>query len=161
MKTNEQIQNECFNVVMMWAAGFGILMIALGLLLSGCTMVSNDRVFPKLTWYWSKEAKQQRAERAHSKPTINNPQSRWIFPVKDTGPYSIDTNLVNNAVKNNGTNILGIYLGMIALYNTGTNGEGGVGMFSATTGEMLRLISYDEFKAVYVDKTKPEYPASK
>lgn len=31
--------------------------------LCGCTMVSNNRVFPKLTWYWSKEAKQQRAER--------------------------------------------------------------------------------------------------
>ena len=28
--------------------------------LCGCTMITNDRVFPKLTWYWTDEAKQQR-----------------------------------------------------------------------------------------------------
>lgn len=28
---------------------------------SGCSVVSNDRVFPKLAWYWSYDAQQQRA----------------------------------------------------------------------------------------------------
>lgn len=34
---------------------------------TGCTFVSNDRVFPKLTWYWTAEAKQQRASNARHK----------------------------------------------------------------------------------------------
>jgi hypothetical protein len=33
------------------------------ILISGCTVVSNDRVFPKLAWYWSADAKEQRKER--------------------------------------------------------------------------------------------------
>jgi hypothetical protein len=28
-------------------------------LICGCTVVSTDRVFPKLTWYWTKEAQRQ------------------------------------------------------------------------------------------------------
>lgn len=48
------------------------LTIFLLLLLTGCTVVSNDRVFPKLTWYWSAEAKQQRAERAQYKKDFPN-----------------------------------------------------------------------------------------
>lgn len=36
------------------------------LLLAGCTVVSIDRVFPKVTWYWTKDAKYQRqSERQH------------------------------------------------------------------------------------------------
>ncbi len=27
---------------------------------NGCTVVSANRVFPKLDWYWSADAKQQR-----------------------------------------------------------------------------------------------------
>lgn len=30
------------------------------LMLTGCTMISNDRVFPKMAWYWTDEAKRQR-----------------------------------------------------------------------------------------------------
>jgi len=30
----------------------------------GCTVISYNRVFPKLTWYWSAEAKAQRAEQS-------------------------------------------------------------------------------------------------
>jgi hypothetical protein len=37
----------------------GVMLVAM---LSGCTMVSHDRVFPKFTWYWTKDAKAQRAE---------------------------------------------------------------------------------------------------
>jgi hypothetical protein len=37
------------------------------LVLSGCTMVSNDRVFPKMAWYWTDEAKRQReSNRIHA-----------------------------------------------------------------------------------------------
>lgn len=36
---------------------------ALALLLcNGCTVVSANRVFPKLAWYWSADAKEQRRE---------------------------------------------------------------------------------------------------
>lgn len=36
-----------------------LALLALGLL-CGCTVVSADRVFPKLTWYWTKDAQRQR-----------------------------------------------------------------------------------------------------
>lgn len=35
--------------------------------LSGCTVVSANRVFPKFTWYWSRDAQIQRAENAQNK----------------------------------------------------------------------------------------------
>jgi hypothetical protein len=35
--------------------------LVLSLFMLGCTMVSQNRVFPKLVWYWSDEAKAQRA----------------------------------------------------------------------------------------------------
>lgn len=50
-----------------------ILLLLLALSLTGCTVVSNDRVFPKLTWYWSAEAKQQRNEHQKPKPGAINP----------------------------------------------------------------------------------------
>lgn len=31
------------------------------ILAGGCTVVSANRVFPKLAWYWSDDAKMQRA----------------------------------------------------------------------------------------------------
>ena len=52
-----------------------------------------------------------------------------------------------------GTNYLGVYLGMIAERQR----DGSVAMVSANYGTVLRWISYDEFKAVYVAKTRPEY----
>lgn len=33
--------------------------------LSGCSIISYDRVFPKVGWYWSKEAVAQRKSRSH------------------------------------------------------------------------------------------------
>jgi hypothetical protein len=126
--------------------------------LPGCTVVTNDRVFPKLVPYWSAEAKQQRNERQKPipAPVKVNQSSAWPFPVKDTNPGYIDTNLVNKVYQAHGTNVLGIYLGMMALRGTGKDDS--VQMFSATSGGMLRWISYEEFQAVYVLKTKPEYP---
>lgn len=38
-----------------------LLGIALGCL-CGCSVVSDNRVFPKLAWYWSADAKQQRVD---------------------------------------------------------------------------------------------------
>ncbi len=40
-----------------------ILLLAL-LLCNGCTVISYNRVFPKLTWYWTDDAKEQRREKA-------------------------------------------------------------------------------------------------
>jgi hypothetical protein len=36
-------------------------------LLCGCTVVSADRVFPKFTWYWTKDAQRQRESDAMSR----------------------------------------------------------------------------------------------
>lgn len=50
-------------------AGIISLTITL-LLLTGCTVISNDRVFPKLAPFWTAEAKAQResnAQRSESK----------------------------------------------------------------------------------------------
>jgi hypothetical protein len=38
--------------------------LLLSAMCSGCTVITYDRVFPKVTWYWSKEAKAQRADQA-------------------------------------------------------------------------------------------------
>jgi hypothetical protein len=53
-----------------------------------------------------------------------------------------------------GTNYIGVYLGMIAEHD----GHDGVEMFSASSGELLKRISFQDFQAIFVDKTKPEYP---
>jgi len=41
--------------------------VALFILATGCTLVSENHVFPKPEWYWSAEAKQQRFDRAWEK----------------------------------------------------------------------------------------------
>lgn len=87
------------------------------------------------------------------------------IPVRDTDLSYIDTNLVAKVVRENGTNVLGVYLGMVAIAYDGviwpsTNVGHFVSMFSATSEELLRGITREEFQAVYVDKTQPEYPAS-
>ena len=82
------------------------------------------------------------------------------------------------------TNFLGQYMGMIAeldgctsRYHPPTNYIGGptglqfadegwmetnaipegVMMFSATSGEWLKWISFEEFNAIFVEETRPEY----
>ena len=37
------------------------------LMCGGCTVVGSDRVFPKMTWYWSKDAQNQRDDRERYK----------------------------------------------------------------------------------------------
>jgi len=51
------------------------LVITSGLLLfTGCAVVSANRTFPKLDWYWSKDAILQREERkADAAPPANTP----------------------------------------------------------------------------------------
>lgn len=46
-----------------------IILLALLVSFTGCTVVSANRVFPKLDWYWSKDAKEQRrGEKAAQQP---------------------------------------------------------------------------------------------
>jgi hypothetical protein len=78
--------------------------------------------------------------------------------------------LVLKCQKRDGANFLGVYMGMIAEldgvtkhYDAKNNRmygsfPQGVMMFSAASGECLKWISFDDFKAIFVDKTKPEYP---
>lgn len=44
-----------------------IILLLLSTFLSGCTIVSANRTFPEVTWYWSKDAQNQRAEREEYK----------------------------------------------------------------------------------------------
>lgn len=82
------------------------------------------------------------------------------------------TPLAEMSRKRDGTNFLGVYMGMIALLEKeplkkwdvqkacycGETIPIGVQMYSATSGSLLRWIPYTEFKAVYIDKTQSEYP---
>lgn len=53
---------KCFKR-MRWNGSKYVVASAVALtLLCGCTVVSANRVFPKLTWAWSKDAQMQRAE---------------------------------------------------------------------------------------------------
>lgn len=51
----------------LWQQVKFLLVILVAATLSGCTMVSNNRVFPKFTWYWTAEAKEQRKSDASAK----------------------------------------------------------------------------------------------
>lgn len=42
-------------------------LICMVFMLNGCTVVSANRVFPKLAWSWSADAKEQRREDAMTK----------------------------------------------------------------------------------------------
>lgn len=44
-----------------------VLLLALILVGAGCSVITYDRAFPKLTWYWSQEARAQRADKAQQK----------------------------------------------------------------------------------------------
>ena len=40
--------------------------------INGCTVVSYNRSFPKLSWYWSNDAENQRAEQKEYKEFNDN-----------------------------------------------------------------------------------------
>ena len=153
---------------------------AIGLAAGGCAVVSANRVFPKLTWYWSWEAKAQREERKKEQER-RQAETNAIVPIPNTGGYP----LAERIAKRDGTNFIGVYMGMIAewdgctsRYHPPTNYIGGVSglefadegwiepnahpqgvmMFSATSGELLKWISYEDFRDIFVLKLKPEYP---
>ena len=58
-----------------------LYLILLCFLLNGCAVVSYNRSFPKLTWYWSKDAQEQRIEKKQYKEFNDN--------------YSKTNNLIN------------------------------------------------------------------
>ena len=62
---------------------FFLCAVAAGLL-SGCSIVSVNSVFPHLAGYWSAEAKEQRAERAEEKAygASQRTNSAPVRPVK-------------------------------------------------------------------------------
>jgi hypothetical protein len=54
-----------------------LTLIALGAVLflaQGCAFVGCDRVFPKLDWYWSKDAKRCRGDIVQQPSTVNTNQ---------------------------------------------------------------------------------------
>ncbi len=53
-------------------------MLAAVSLLSGCTMVSVNRVFPKLAWSWSADAREQRREDALRKANAEADRERGV-----------------------------------------------------------------------------------
>lgn len=48
-----------------------VTLLLLTLLSNGCTVVSANRTFPKLSWYWSADAVEQRRERAAEKHPVD------------------------------------------------------------------------------------------
>jgi hypothetical protein len=63
--------------------------------------------------------------------------------------------LVSMAKTRDGTNYIGVYLGMIAEHD----GHGAVYMYSATSGQCLKYIPYQDFVDIFVTRVKPEYPS--
>lgn len=58
-----------------------ILLFTLGvccITASGCTVVGCNRVFPKLDWYWSKDAKECRREQRQSNAWRNPPWTNGV-----------------------------------------------------------------------------------
>ncbi len=98
---------------------------------------------------------------------------------------SAENALVEKIRQRDGTNYIGVFMGMIAewdgctsRYHPPTNYIGGVSglefadegwmetnahpqgvmMFSATSGELLKWISAESFTNIFILKTQPEYP---
>jgi hypothetical protein len=154
------------------------------LLLAGCSIVPTDTGWPKPVWYWSYQAKQYRAEKQTAKEW--KAKQKELEQAQTNKPVSAivtgDT-LVEKIRKRDGTNFLGVYMGMIAewdgwtsRYHPPTNYLGGlrfadegwmesnafpqgVMMFSATSGQLLKWISAEDFTNIFVLKTQPEYPS--
>ena len=73
----------------------------------------------------------------------------------------VNTNFVNAVAHNNGINFIGVFMDMVAVRHA-ENGMmyAGVSMLSACNGyegECLKDISYEDFEAIFVNKTKAEY----
>jgi hypothetical protein len=65
-----------------------LLLLLMSLPLYGCTVVSANRAFPKLDWYWSKDAKAQRESKFHSIPSGISPASKLPkTPEPEFPPY--------------------------------------------------------------------------
>lgn len=84
-----------------------------------------------------------------------------IEPAHEPLKQTTETQAVKLA-KSHGTNFLGEYLGMVAIRSKtviwpSKEPTDGVTMFSSSTGEMLRWMSYSNFVEVYVMKTRKEY----
>lgn len=93
-------------------------------------------------------------------PAPSSQTETGVLPLSKQ-PFQQDMSLeVADAVEKDRENYLGFYLGMVFFKSAGpadaihTNTVFG---YSATSGELLKMISYDKFKAVFVDKTEPEY----
>ena len=117
-----------------------ILLSSVLILCGGCTVVSANRVFPKFAWYWSADAKMQREENAAHRASIKQYESEM-------------TTLALKIQKRDGTNFIGVYQGMIAEHD----GKGSVMMFSVSSGEALKYIPYQDFRDIFVLKTRAEY----
>lgn len=153
------------------------------LLLVGCSIVPTDTGWPKPTWYWSYEAKQRRAEKQTAKEWKARQQELDRAQTnKPTSQFLTGDSLIAMVQKRDGTNFIGVYMGMIAEWDGSTSvfvpetdangqpvygGNGhmvpnmkpqGVQMFSATSGEMLKWIPYEDFRDIFVLKIKSEYP---
>jgi hypothetical protein len=83
-----------------------------------------------------------------------NADYSWVDWPTNVPPSEQLPALAAMAQKRDGTNCIGVYLGMIAEHD----GKGAVMMYSATSGELLKWITYSDFRDIFVLKTKPEYP---
>ncbi len=59
-----------------------LLFASMIFILTGCSVVSYDRVFPKLTWYWAWDAKAKRAEHAKSQAWADSQKTNSVNTAK-------------------------------------------------------------------------------
>jgi hypothetical protein len=70
---------------------------------TGCTVVSANRVFPKLTWYWSKDAQLQHESDAAAKAAAQAAQSSFEpLPAPSSCDYGAATAAERAVVITNG-----------------------------------------------------------
>lgn len=142
-----------------------ITIVVLSFAFVGCTFVGNSPEERKhRETFQDPDPTSQIIEVGNPNPSDANPTNLVEFRLKTDSEKSEPLSALADKIQNrDGTKFLGQYLGMIAELNVGaiwpsTNITKSVWMYSATSGELLRVISYDEFRQVYVLKIRPEYP---
>lgn len=121
---------------------------AMVLALTGC---ATNGGWPCMAWDKNTDQKNDEAAKKYLK-------SASIYHDCDG---RVDTNWVSELAKCSGTNFIGVYRDMAAVWHPEDAARyAGVAMFSTCPGyqgEYLKDISSKDFEAIFINKTKPEY----
>ena len=84
-------------------------------------------------------------------PGVDTHENKTMPAAAESAPVPT---LHHRILKRDGTNYIGVYLGMVAEHD----GNGGVAMFSDTSGELLKWVSWQDFTNIFVLRIQKEYP---